>query len=133
VPWLRRLVAGFSPWRPGFDPWSVHVGFVVDKVALGQVFLRVAGFPCQFHSSGAPLLGKLGKKTAHHLHHRVAQKALRLWCVRCICCVALHHVKKTVQDAYTSDRAVLRRGYSAVCLLGLWVRIPPGAWMSAFC
>jgi hypothetical protein len=21
-------------------PWSIHVGFVVDKVALGQVFLR---------------------------------------------------------------------------------------------
>jgi hypothetical protein len=28
------------------------VGFVVDKVALGQVFA------CQFHSTGAPLLGK---------------------------------------------------------------------------
>ena len=41
VPWLRRLVAGFSPRRPGFDPVSVHVGFVVDKVALGRVFLRV--------------------------------------------------------------------------------------------
>jgi hypothetical protein len=31
VSWLRRLVAGF-------DPGSVDVGFVVDKVALGQVF-----------------------------------------------------------------------------------------------
>jgi hypothetical protein len=27
-----------------FVPWSVHVGFVVDKVALGQVFLRVLQF-----------------------------------------------------------------------------------------
>jgi hypothetical protein len=36
-------------------------GFVVDKVALGQVFLRVVGFPLQFHSTGAPLLVKLGK------------------------------------------------------------------------
>jgi hypothetical protein len=35
VPWLRRLAAGFPPRRPGFDPGSVHVGFVVDKVALG--------------------------------------------------------------------------------------------------
>jgi hypothetical protein len=35
VPWLRRLVAGLSPWRPGFD-----VGFVVDKVALEKVFPR---------------------------------------------------------------------------------------------
>jgi hypothetical protein len=29
---------------PGFDPVSVHVRFVVDKVALGQVFLRVLRF-----------------------------------------------------------------------------------------
>jgi hypothetical protein len=45
VLWLRRLVAGLPLRRPGFDPGSVHVGFVVDKVALGQVFLRVVGFP----------------------------------------------------------------------------------------
>jgi hypothetical protein len=32
------------------------VGFVVDKVALEQVF------PCQFHSTGVPLLGKMKKK-----------------------------------------------------------------------
>jgi hypothetical protein len=49
VPWLRRLVAGLPPRRPGFDRGSVHVGFVVDKVALGQGFLRVLlFFPCQF-------------------------------------------------------------------------------------
>ena len=44
VPWLRRLVAGLSPRRSGFDPDSVHVGFVVDKVTLGQVFPRVLRF-----------------------------------------------------------------------------------------
>jgi hypothetical protein len=44
VPWLRRLAAGLPPRRPGFDPGSVHVGFVVDKVALGQVFPRVPRF-----------------------------------------------------------------------------------------
>jgi hypothetical protein len=44
VPWLRRLAAGLPPRRPGFDLGSVHVGFVVDKVALGQVFLRVLRF-----------------------------------------------------------------------------------------
>jgi hypothetical protein len=38
---LRRLVAGFLPRRPGFDPRSGHVGFVVDKVALGQVSFSV--------------------------------------------------------------------------------------------
>jgi hypothetical protein len=62
-------------------------------------------FPCKFHSTGAPLLVKLGKKKTAHLHHRVAQKALRLWCVRSICCGALHHVKKTthVTEIQTGD------------------------------
>jgi hypothetical protein len=44
VPWLRRLVAGLSPRRHGFDTDSVHVGFAVDKVALEQVSLRVLQF-----------------------------------------------------------------------------------------
>jgi hypothetical protein len=39
--WLRRLVSGLSTRRPGFVPGSVHVGFVVNKVALEQGFLRV--------------------------------------------------------------------------------------------
>jgi hypothetical protein len=33
VTWLRQLVTGLLLWRPR----SGHVGFVVDKVALGQV------------------------------------------------------------------------------------------------
>jgi hypothetical protein len=45
VPWLRRLVAGLPPRMPWFDPGSVHVGFVVDKAALGQVSPRVLRFP----------------------------------------------------------------------------------------
>jgi hypothetical protein len=35
----------FSLQRPGFAPSSVHVVFVVGKVALGQAFLRVHRFP----------------------------------------------------------------------------------------
>jgi hypothetical protein len=37
--------------RAGFKPVSGHVGFVVDKLALGQVFSEYFGFPCQslFH------------------------------------------------------------------------------------
>jgi hypothetical protein len=48
VPYLRPLVANFPPRRPGFEPRSGHVGFVVDKVALGQVFSEYFGFPFQF-------------------------------------------------------------------------------------
>jgi hypothetical protein len=40
-----RLVTGPLPRRSEFAPRSVHVGFVVDKVALGQAFLRVFRFP----------------------------------------------------------------------------------------
>jgi hypothetical protein len=38
------------------------VGFVVDKVALGHGFPRSTSvFPCQFHSTGALLLGNMKK------------------------------------------------------------------------
>jgi hypothetical protein len=69
MPQLRRLVAGFPHRRPGFEPRSVHVRFVVDKVALEQVFSEYFGFPCQFSfqrllhnhhlSSGAGTIGQL--------------------------------------------------------------------------
>jgi hypothetical protein len=48
VPQLRWLVAGFPPRRPGFEPRSGRVGYVVDKVALGQVIFEYLGFPCHF-------------------------------------------------------------------------------------
>jgi hypothetical protein len=37
-----------------FGPGSVHVRFVVDKVALGQVPLPVLRFPRQYHSTSVP-------------------------------------------------------------------------------
>jgi hypothetical protein len=49
-PWLRLLVPSLSLRRPG----SVRVGFVMDKVAEGQVFLPSSSlFPCQYHSTEA--------------------------------------------------------------------------------
>jgi hypothetical protein len=44
VSWLRRIVAGLSPPRPGFDPRSVRLRFVVQKVAMWQVSLPVLLF-----------------------------------------------------------------------------------------
>jgi hypothetical protein len=43
VPWLRRLAAALPARRFGFDARSVQVGFVVDKVAPGQVFPEYFG------------------------------------------------------------------------------------------
>jgi hypothetical protein len=61
-------VAGFPPRRPEFDPRSSYVGFVVGRVALGQVLSEYFGFPCQssFHlllhnhhpPSGAGIIGQ---------------------------------------------------------------------------
>jgi hypothetical protein len=51
VPWLRRLVAGLSPRRPGFAPGSVHVRFAADRVAQRQVFSEFFSFPCHCHST----------------------------------------------------------------------------------
>jgi hypothetical protein len=50
---LRRLVPVLLPRRLGFGPRRVDVRIVVDKVALGQVFLRVFPF---FHVSVIPPL-----------------------------------------------------------------------------
>jgi hypothetical protein len=65
---LTRIVTiSWTPRRPGFDSGSVHVRFVVDKVALGQVFPE---YRCS-------ITCKNKKKTAYlslHLHHSVAQK-----------------------------------------------------------
>jgi hypothetical protein len=42
--WLRLFMVGLSLPRSGFAPGSVHVGFMVGRVALGQVSLRALRF-----------------------------------------------------------------------------------------
>jgi hypothetical protein len=91
VPWLRRLVADLSPR-------IVHMGFVVDKVALGQVFPRV--LRCSITRKN---------EETDHLHHRVAQEASRLRCVRSICCGALHPPppKKNMTGHWTKSLSLI--------------------------
>jgi hypothetical protein len=51
----RAIAQAVSRWLPTAAAWVRvriwQVGFVVDKVALGQVFSEYFGFPCQslFH------------------------------------------------------------------------------------
>jgi hypothetical protein len=44
VPWLRQLVTSLIYWRHGFNPRSVHVGFVTEEGAMGMTFLSVPRF-----------------------------------------------------------------------------------------
>jgi hypothetical protein len=49
---LRRAVADLSARNADFNTTLVHVGFMVNDVALGgQVFVRVLILPCQCHST----------------------------------------------------------------------------------
>jgi hypothetical protein len=41
---LRTLVASFPLWQHGFLPRSGHVGFVVDRLDLGQVSSKSSDF-----------------------------------------------------------------------------------------
>ena len=41
---LKRLVAGPSQWKLGFDPRSVHMTMVVDKAARDRFFSEYFGF-----------------------------------------------------------------------------------------
>jgi hypothetical protein len=105
------MAQAVSRRSPTAEAWvrlgSVHVGFVVDKVALEQVFPpSTSVYPCQFHSTGAPLLGKM---IIIHLPHRVAQEALRLWCVRSICCGAFLKKKKNTDLIQRSNAKTLLR------------------------
>jgi hypothetical protein len=68
IPYLRRLVVCFTSLRPGFEPRADRIWFVVDEVALGQVFSEYFDFLCQFSfhqllhthhlSSGAGTIGQ---------------------------------------------------------------------------
>ena len=63
--WRRGIWScnGVSLWRPGFNPKPVHVGFVVDKVALGEWFLLIlVFFPISITTQSQHLTLSLNKK-----------------------------------------------------------------------
>jgi hypothetical protein len=65
MPWLKRVVPGFPPRRPGFASGK-HVGFVMDKATLEQVFPEYLGFPSNHHSSNFSII--LITRSWHNRH-----------------------------------------------------------------
>jgi hypothetical protein len=60
----RAIAQAVSSWLPTAEVRAEHVGFVVDKVALGQVSSEYFGFPCQSSFHQIP---------HHHNHPGLAQ------------------------------------------------------------
>ena len=69
--WLSRSVVGLPPPRPGYDPRSVHVRFVVEEARLGQVFLAAL-------RSSPVIIFPLMLDTDLHLRVPLARRANRL-------------------------------------------------------
>jgi len=90
VPWLRLLHSGCSPRRPRFSPSQVHLGFVVDKVALPSITL-VSPVSCQhtitprpyFHPSRLCINSETHMSLSTPLTKgRVQPDKHNLWCQR---------------------------------------------------
>jgi hypothetical protein len=54
----RRCSGGYSPESQdevaGFSPSVFHMGFMLDKIIVGQVCLRIFNFFVNCHSTSAP-------------------------------------------------------------------------------
>ena len=54
VVWFRNLFFTLASRRTGFDHKVAHVKFVMGKVALEQIFVRLLGFfPFKYRSTSA--------------------------------------------------------------------------------
>jgi hypothetical protein len=83
APWL--LAVGLPPLRRGFDAGSVHLSFVVDKVALRQVSPRALRYPPVSFIPPCSVTWRRTQNNHLHLDHRAAQEALGLRCARSVC------------------------------------------------
>jgi hypothetical protein len=74
-----------------------------------RFFSEYFGFPLSISFHRCSITRKRTKNNNHrHLHHRVAQEASRLRCVRSVCCGALHH-KKNPLNTYIVQCFILYR------------------------
>jgi hypothetical protein len=92
-------------WRPAFNTASIHVGFLIDKVAMGQVFLRVlrvspvSVIPPLFHVHFHLRVILTGKRRFRNLRNlqtaifflKSGRILYNLKLQRVVCCCVLEH------------------------------------------
>jgi hypothetical protein len=76
VAWLRRLAATLSPRWPGLAPGSLHVGFVVDKVALLQVFDIITPWLSILIYHNRPVGGRSSETQSHLVNMNNTNKCI---------------------------------------------------------
>lgn len=78
-----QRVAGPSWRRPGFNPRTIHVEYVVDRLALGQLFLRISPvLSSQYHSTDVPFsLVNLSRMLYNLNNIELLNKTLIFYCV----------------------------------------------------
>jgi hypothetical protein len=82
------------------------LGLWWTKWLCDRFFSELSVFPCQFHSTGAPLIVKIGKKKLLIFITGVAQEALRLRCIRSICCGAS---AASAAGPFTTQKKILKK------------------------
>jgi hypothetical protein len=113
MPWLRRLVAGLSRRIAGQSS-GICGGQSGAETGFSP---STSVFPCQFHSTGAPLKWKSRKNLIIFIIFLIGlhNKSSRLQCVRSICCGALHH--KKIATASNKDVIFNYRYYNSYDIL----------------
>jgi hypothetical protein len=161
VPWLRQLVAGLSPRRPG----SVQVGYVVDKVVLEQDLLEFFSFlPSRSFHCGSPysyIIGEMNNRPVggrssetqlslhrHERHHlRQISRAIssRYWsrtglATQWHACLKWHERRFSWHAAFSAvpissptNHAILRRIYIYIYIADcIWLSLLPNYAVSEY-
>jgi len=93
--WVRRLLHGLSPRSSGFSTRPVHVGSVVDEVALGQTFFsNHFGLPLSASLHRSPIFNCFRPlpKPLYVLSHKLSESWQMV--------LLLHATQKNTQSSY---------------------------------
>ena len=107
VPYLRQCTAVFELRRSDFNPRVLHVGYVVNEVALGQVFLPALWFSsANYHSSHLDTYLSLGSGTTDSLETAIPRDTVGPHCAVFLSIILEQHL---ANSHFTATAVVLHR------------------------